>query len=643
MDHLILNNGSDSAALAEVALKALREARRSKTSNSGSIFVSDGQTDEDGIALGTGTIINGVNGGIQPWVGDTTVPGKPTGITAESHNGAIWVSWDGTLDGGIPADFDHVQFTAVDGSKTVDMGQLKAAGKVTAAELTAGDTVIVTAVAFDDAHDENGNSKPNASPISDAVPVIVQSAVSADEVQSIQSDLSQAKSDIAAAKSSVTDLTKTVSSVDGKATTSGSAPTTGDASGRPEGAMWYVMDASGNLTGTYVLKSGSWVKYAWASSSIADAAITDAKIANLDAGKITSGYVNAARIQAGTIDAGKLAAGSVTSDKIVADAVTSDKLVANAVTADKLAANSVTAVQLASKSVTADKADIGSLTAAIVSSGLFKTTDGHYGFDSDNGFWAGDISGLHVALTETSSGVSELAIMHGTDVISALRFIDTISTDGYVHTGIYTGDNGQFLEFATLVDSVNHHPDPLEYDVRLVAAQGTGRMLIEAQKAVNLSGVWFARSVDDLPSSPNVVGGAGTMAFVGGVDYVFDGAGLWVQQTQTNWIVCNTGIIGYYVPSASATVQALSVRKQHGMVELMGRVTAVGAVLQNSDMGEMIPSGYRPTVTTMIQSDQTGFGHFGPPFLVRPDGHIIWGPSMNNGTDVIFHGMWIGA
>ena len=186
MEHIILNEGGDSAALAKVALKALREARTSKTSMSGSIFVSDGQTDADGIDLGTGTLINGVDGGIQPWVGDTTPPGKPTGITAESHNGAVWVSWDGTLDGGIPADFDHVQFTAVDGSRTVNMGQLKAAGKVTAAELTAGDTVVVTAVAFDDAHDRNGKSTPNASPISDAVPVIVQSAVSAEEVQEAQ-------------------------------------------------------------------------------------------------------------------------------------------------------------------------------------------------------------------------------------------------------------------------------------------------------------------------------------------------------------------------------------------------------------------------------------------------------------------------
>lgn len=192
MEHIILNDGSDGAALAKVALKALREARSSKTSNSGSVFVSDGQTDEDGVALGTGTIINGVNGGVQPWVGDTTAPGKPLGISAESHNGAVWVSWDGTLEGGVPADFDHVQFTAVDGSQTVDMGQLTAAGKVTAAELTAGDTVTITAVAYDNAHAADGSSAPNASAPSDPVTVVVQSAVDAAAVKKAQSDAQSA-------------------------------------------------------------------------------------------------------------------------------------------------------------------------------------------------------------------------------------------------------------------------------------------------------------------------------------------------------------------------------------------------------------------------------------------------------------------
>ena len=272
MEHIILNDGSDGAALAKVTLKALREARMSKTSRSGSIFVSDGQTDADGIDMGTGTIINGVDGGIQPWVGDTTPPGKPTGLTASSRNAAITVMWDGTLDGGIPADFHHITVTGVRSSDSASMtfGDLSSAGSLSIAELTAGDEWTITAVAYDDAHLADGTSAPNASAMSDAVTVTVESAVSAEEVQAIQSDLSKAQSDIAAAKASMTDLTATVSSVDGKATTSGNAPTADDATGKPDGAMWYVMDSSGNLTGTYVLKSGSWVKYAWASSSIAD-------------------------------------------------------------------------------------------------------------------------------------------------------------------------------------------------------------------------------------------------------------------------------------------------------------------------------------------------------------------------------------
>ena len=789
MEHIILNNGSDSAALANVALKALREARRSKTSNSGSIFVSDGQTDDDGISLGTGTIINGVDGGIQPWVGDTTPPGKPTGLTASSRNAVITVMWDGTLDGGVPSDFHHITVTGVRSSDSVSMtfGDLSSAGSLSMAELTAGDEWTITAIAYDDAHLADGTSAPNASEVSDALTVTVESAVSADQVQAIKSDLSKAQSDIAAAEASMNDLTTTVSSVDGKATTSGSAPTADDASGKPDGSMWYVMDASGNITGTYILKSGEWMKYAWASSSIADEVnqaisdsasaastaqdtavtaqttanlalanaqemvingtgsslsntwknngvttdgtvfsrdfpgneyhvnmlwgaltsvpikghiyqvsidarvtsgtfnnnfqfqvtgswngvtctnvtsdwktftstytasgndtagwilisfvtgsavtvqmrnlsvkditaaalaqsaakaaqdaadaaqttadgkskvvrstnapssstagysngdqwwvysgntvpalylfdgtswvsqtLTSTVIANLDAGKITSGYVDAARIQAGTIDADKLSANSVTSEKIVADAVTSEKLVSESITADKLAANSVTAVKLAAGSVTADKADIGSLAAAIVTSSKFKTSNGRM-LINDDGLTAKDANGnttvnipsdgstptmigglstasngKHISISQ-SGDVGKLSLLNDNTELTSLTFIDDTANSGYVYTGLYTGQNGQFLQFATPVDPM-HASDPLQDDASFIS---NGRMGIEAPYGINVNGTWFARRVDNLPTSPNVVGGAGTRAVVGGVDYVFDGTGLWVSQ-----------------------------------------------------------------------------------------------------------------
>lgn len=184
--HPDITRKDDVSLALETAAGAMLLATRQQTGNAGSVTIKNADGTKTIMGVGAGDT------GVAQWVGDTTAPGKPTGITAESHNGAIWVSWDGTLEGGVPADFDHVQFTAADGSQTVDMGQLRSAGKVTAAELTAGDTVVVTAVAFDDAHDENGNSTPNASPISDAVTVVVQSAVDAGKVEKAQSDAQNA-------------------------------------------------------------------------------------------------------------------------------------------------------------------------------------------------------------------------------------------------------------------------------------------------------------------------------------------------------------------------------------------------------------------------------------------------------------------
>jgi hypothetical protein len=113
-------------------------------------------------------------------------------LSVESHNGAIWVTWDGTLDGGIPADFSHIQVSASYDATVVDMGRLTAAGTVTAAELPAGSEVTASAVAYDDAHAADGSSAPNASPVSDVVTVIVQSAVDAAQVQQAQDDAQSA-------------------------------------------------------------------------------------------------------------------------------------------------------------------------------------------------------------------------------------------------------------------------------------------------------------------------------------------------------------------------------------------------------------------------------------------------------------------
>lgn len=184
--HPDITRKDDVTVALDAANAAVKLASRQMTGNAGSVTIPN--------ADGTKTVL-GVDAGetgVAPWVGDTTAPGKPLGITAESHNGAIWVSWDGTLDGGIPADFSHVQVTASYDAVSVDMGRLTAAGKVTAAELPAGAEVSITAVAYDDAHAQDGSSAPNASEVSDVVTVTVQSAVDVAQVQQAQDDAQSA-------------------------------------------------------------------------------------------------------------------------------------------------------------------------------------------------------------------------------------------------------------------------------------------------------------------------------------------------------------------------------------------------------------------------------------------------------------------
>jgi hypothetical protein len=308
----------DMVALAlDAANSAVRIASRQLTGNAGTVEIPN--------ADGTSTIMGVGAGdtGVAPWVGDTIAPGKPLGITAESHNGAIWVSWDGTLDGGIPADFDHVRFTAVDGSKTVDMGQLTAAGKVTAAELTAGDTVTITAIAYDDAHTADGSSTPNASVASDPVTVVVQSAADAAQVRQAQ-DNAQSALDKAGQASDTATAAKTTADGKNKIFSAVSEPAH---AGLVPGDLWFQLDNSKHVTGIQTWNGSRFVDYLVVANEI-------------------------------------LVAGSVGTTQIKNGAITTELLTSNAVTAIKIAA----------QTITGDKLNVGSVASAIMTSNLFKTS-----------------------------------------------------------------------------------------------------------------------------------------------------------------------------------------------------------------------------------------------------------------------------
>ena len=142
-----------------IAMGAMRAANSAATSKAGSVYIPNGD--------GTGTLIGELAGtdgtgganGVAPWVGDSTPPGKPSGITCSSAWGTLYVSWDGTLEGGVPADFAYVS-VLVDGQ---EIERLACAGTAVREDLENGSTVQVSAVAYDAARDSLGNQAPNAS------------------------------------------------------------------------------------------------------------------------------------------------------------------------------------------------------------------------------------------------------------------------------------------------------------------------------------------------------------------------------------------------------------------------------------------------------------------------------------------------
>ena len=232
MQHTLITPQSPAEQLAALAAGALDTASRQQTGNIGSVTIPT--------AGGTKLIAGEAAGlqGIAPWVGDTTPPGMPTGVSVDSAAGMILVSWDGTLQGGIPADFDHVQIL-VDGAEA---GQLRVRGTATLGPYEADSVHQVTVRAWDDAHAEDGSPAPNGSGTTEPVSVTVKSVVDASEIQAAQDKAQQAINQIAGVSKDIQQASKDAQAAASAATSaSGKADT---ASSKADAASAAASDAS---------------------------------------------------------------------------------------------------------------------------------------------------------------------------------------------------------------------------------------------------------------------------------------------------------------------------------------------------------------------------------------------------------------
>lgn len=178
-----------------------RNAQSQRTSNSGSHFIPSGEVDENGFPTGAGTIVGGGanGGGISPWVNDTVAPGVPTGLTVFSESSIIFVTWDGTLQGGTPPDFDHVSIY-VDG---VEKTTFSNAGTYPTDTYEPDSVHAVTAKAWDNAHAADGKPKPNGSAPTDHMSITVKSAVDVSQIEDAQHKAQEALDKIAGVSESV--------------------------------------------------------------------------------------------------------------------------------------------------------------------------------------------------------------------------------------------------------------------------------------------------------------------------------------------------------------------------------------------------------------------------------------------------------
>lgn len=211
MRHRRIDLDSSVAAVA-VAMEALRVARSQQTSTNGTSAWRNPDGTETVVGPGAGFDETGAPNGIVQWVGDTTPPGKPTGISCSSAWGVLYIKWDGTLAGGVPADFAYVSIL-VDGEEIARMFE---AGTAVRDGLADGAEVEVSAVAYDSARDRDGSLAPNASDPFGPVTVEIS-----DERAGIEADVQSAaqKAEEAAAKADsyqeqIDDVTATVNGVE---------------------------------------------------------------------------------------------------------------------------------------------------------------------------------------------------------------------------------------------------------------------------------------------------------------------------------------------------------------------------------------------------------------------------------------------
>lgn len=583
------------------------------------------------------------------------VPDAPSTPLVSSTLGSIVVSWDGNLvdptDGPhAPETADALAYVLVQRSTdsttwTTEAQQLPSAGSVTDLGLTVGTTYQYRLIAVSQLGVQSAPS-----PVASAAVVAVDTAqIDAD----FTAQVNQASSDAAAASTAASNAQTTANNA---ATTAAAAQTTANnastaaaaaqttasgknavtystsaASGAPskDGDIWWRVDAtSGAVTGWWVGSGGAWVSQT----------LSATVIPNLDAGKITTGYLAAARIQAGTITGAMIAATTITAGNIAANTITAGQIAASTITSAQIAANTIQAGDIAANTITAAQLSATAIDAMTITGATFRTAStaktaggvqidstGLHGYNASGvaTFTLGTDGALSVtgatvsgAITATSGTITGTLTISGSGSIftgstASGQASTTFNTGGvqYKIAGSITATYGKVIDNdSTVVGMGFNYSNNAQYAIVGVATS-TGTLRMRSQGGVQIA-QWDGTS--GAPSNSSLTIGSGLDAEIYSGDITF------------NRYTANPAG-GYYVSdfvvgqdSAGARIASTGIRaRQYATAQCVPNSTDRVVVVMNPDgtFGTLNGTLYQQNVYSDVISTRAVYtsssGHLG--------------------------------
>lgn len=206
------------------------------------------------------------------------------------------------------------------------------------------------------------------------------------------------------------------------------------------GDTWFVTNLGNSIRewdGT------QWSNRALDTNAIADLAITNAKIGNLDAAKITTGSLSADRIAAESITGAKIATGAVTANEIAGLTITGDKIAANTITAAKIAALTITADEIAANAVTSAKIQADAINGKTITGATVRTAASGARMQFDvNGLRGFNASDVETVRLRVNGGGLELT--QDADYAKAILGLSANKTFGALISALSQTQNASF-------------------------------------------------------------------------------------------------------------------------------------------------------------------------------------------------------